>query len=285
MWQAIVNWFNSKSVASHITVASLLGLFGTLYGLYQAVPSFAAVINDGYASLPAWTKALATAAVGIYLYYKNTSTKPAVEPSDDERRDDRRITLSLLVLALLFSAVANAQTPTFVASSDLTAYHYNSAWTVGNHTTESLDFLDWGATKSNRLFLSGDEFLAPAAGVGLYSAGLQVQPDISGLVNKTNFPSGSLQVFLSGGMGAGTIAPGAPNHVGGFFGVGGRYQVTPNLSWSTAQFNYLIIGSAKVPTISSGIYYAFNPSAAGVAKFEARKLAKAQATLAKAARQ
>jgi len=199
--------------------------------------------------------------------------------------------LALVLTAAAPLAQAQGTSNGFVSSSDAAAFYTGAAgqpktWNVGTHLTQSFDFIDWASsgstTKGNHISLTADQFLSPAAGVSLYTAGLQVQPDFSSLLNKTNVAPGSLNAFLSGGVGAGSVGSGN-NQLGWFVGGGLHLLISPSVSWSTLQVNYAGVGGQPVITMSTGIQYFFNPPAATVAAAAQVKLAKARALIAPAA--
>ena len=135
------------------------------------------------------------------------------------------VSLCALCLAVaVCSAQAQSTSNGFVSSSDAAAFYTGpvgqaKTWNVGTHLTQSFDFIDWASSgstaKGNHLSLTADQFLSPAAGVSLYTAGVQVQPDFSTLLNKTNVAPGSLNGFLSGGVGTGSIGGGNSRSSGG----------------------------------------------------------------------
>ena len=82
---AIAAWFSKFTTGTHITVASVLALFGTIFSLYQAVPAFQTLCNQIYAGIPVWAQGVLMAAVGIFLfYYRPTATPASLETSQSE---------------------------------------------------------------------------------------------------------------------------------------------------------------------------------------------------------
>jgi hypothetical protein len=69
----ISNWFGSHKLSAHITMASLLSVFGTVYTLYNMVPQFKALCLRANAALPSLAEAVVSAAVAVMLFYWKTS--------------------------------------------------------------------------------------------------------------------------------------------------------------------------------------------------------------------
>ena len=181
--------------------------------------------------------------------------------------------LSVLAGSMLLSVVLAAQTTPapvstpagLVASSDALAINVNGSWGVGNLTTESYDFLDYGSTKSSRLFLQGVELSAPSASFSVFGGGLLWQPDISSLLTKTNLPSGNFIVFADANAGNGMPATGS-NRVSAIIGGGVKYILSDNVTWNTIRYEEVFFGSSRYPAISTGIagYFGGTPASATV---------------------
>jgi len=167
--------------------------------------------------------------------------------------------LSVLSIALLFCLPAVAQSGlVFSTSAEATALNYGGSWGAATHTTESLDLIDWGTVKGSNLSLEGHEITATP--FNAYLGGIRVTPDISSLMNKTNLPASSCQLFIQGAGGVATFTVG--NQVVLLAGGGASYRITPNLEWSTIDFHYLRVGSKNAVEMTTGLAYYFNPSAA-----------------------
>ena len=69
----IVAWFQSHTLASHITIASILTLFGTLATLYAQVPQFALLVHRITAALPTSLEEVIAAIAAVILYYAKTT--------------------------------------------------------------------------------------------------------------------------------------------------------------------------------------------------------------------
>ena len=200
------------------------------------------------------------------------------------------IAFGVMVTLLVLCLPANAQSSPagFVASSDVLAIHGPTGWGAGNLTTEAYDFLDYGATKSNRIFLQGVELSAPAVGLSIYGGGLIWQPDISSLLKKTNMPSGNFLAFCDASAGLGLPSTGT-NRVSAVVGCGGKYILSDNLTWNTVRFEETFFGAQRYPCVSMGIaaYFGGTPASAAVSSNVRRSLTKriASATAKLAARQ
>jgi hypothetical protein len=177
---------------------------------------------------------------------------------------------SLLLASALVAQVplpAPVVTPTastpagFVASSDVLAINVNGSWGVGNLTTESYDLLDYGTTKSSRVFLQGVELTAPSAGFSIFGGGLLWQPDISSLLKKTNLPVGNFIVFADANAGNGMPTTGS-NRVSAIIGGGMKYILSDNVTWNTVRYEEVFFGNQRYPAVSTGIAAYFGGSPA-----------------------
>ena len=175
----------------------------------------------------------------------------------------------LLLFVILFHGAAFGQAAPapasagFVASSDVLAISANGTWGAGNLTTESYDLLDFGATKSNRLFAQGVQLAAPSVGLSIYGGGLIWQPDISALIKKTNLPSGNFLVFVDASAGNGIPETGK-DRVSAIFGGGLKYIANDTITWNTIRFEEVVFGNSRYPAISAGIsaYFGGTPASA-----------------------
>lgn len=171
----------------------------------------------------------------------------------------RRLMVSALALAaFLFVPLQGvAQGFSFSASSEATALNYQGAWTAATHQTQSLDFLDFGAKKTNHIMMVGHEVIAPAGGFNTYMGGLEIQPDLSTLLAKTNVPASSFGIFIEGAAGNTQYSNKSGSNISLLAGGGVRYNLTSSLTWSTMHVNYLRLGSINAVEISSGLQYFF----------------------------
>jgi hypothetical protein len=189
----------------------------------------------------------------------------------------------VLTLALVvFCAMATAQA-TFSTSTEAVGIHFcptptTCGWSAGNHTTETLDLIDWGAQKGNSLSVEGHEVLAPSANFNSYLGGVRVTPDITSLLKKTNISTDQFGVFAQAAAGSSTLTAG--NKFTFLFGGGAMYRLTTNLAWSTVDARWGRIGSQTFYEASSGLVYYFNPQStqsAAMRRFLARRTARANA--------
>ncbi|MGA2890319.1 MAG: hypothetical protein ABSE51_19925 [Terracidiphilus sp.] len=178
---------------------------------------------------------------------------------------------TLAFVLALASVLAVAQTNPvatvpggFVASSDALAINCGT-WGAGNLTTESYDLVDYGATKSNRVFVQGVELSAPNCGLSVYGGGLLWQPDITKLLAKTNLPSGNFLVFFDANAGDGMPTTGS-NRVSAVMGGGLKYILSDNLTWNTIRFEETFFGSQRYPAVSMGIagYFGGTPASPAI---------------------
>ena len=195
---------------------------------------------------------------------------------------------SLMLLCVMLTAQTAppvAATPAgFVASSDVMAIGGPTGFSAGNLTTEAFDFLDYGPTKSSRIFLQGVQLSAPGPGFSVYGGGLIWQPDISALLKKTNLPSGNFTVFVDGSAGAGVPSTGT-TRVSAVVGGGLKYILSDNLTWNTVRFEEVFFGAQRYPAVSTGIaaYFGGTPASGAASPNVKRSLAKRLAAASKAA--
>lgn len=170
-------------------------------------------------------------------------------------------TLGALLGLLVFALPIQAQSGlVFSTSAEATALHYNNTWGVATHTTESLDLIDWGASKGNALSIEGHQIVAgPAFGFNSYLGGVRVTPDISALIKKTNLPADSFQVFAQGALGVSPFASGSQFTY--LAGGGVSYRLNTALQLSTLDVHWLRVGTQNSWEVSSGLTYFFNPQA------------------------
>jgi hypothetical protein len=154
------------------------------------------------------------------------------------------------------STTTTVSSPTFTGSADAVAFRYKGQWSTGSLTTESLDFIDFGKTKSNHVFVEGHELIAPTPGLSIYSGGLGIQPDLTKLLAKTNISSSNLSISFNEGMGVGVPASGG-SHFAFIAGGGIKYKATTALTWNALQAQYVRYGSTNSVAISTGLAFAF----------------------------
>jgi hypothetical protein len=175
--------------------------------------------------------------------------------------------------------VAPTQAPAspagFVASSDALAINCNGSWGAGNLSTEVYDLLDYGATKSNRIFAQGVELTAPNCGLSVFGGGVIWQPDLSAVLKKTNVSTGNFIVFLDGSAGNGISSTGS-NRVTAILGGGAKYILSDNLTWNTMRFEEVFFGSNRYQAVSTGIsaYFGGTPASPAASPAVKRSLLK-----------
>ena len=153
--------------------------------------------------------------------------------------------LALTALALFgaFAFAADPDTTTttstgngFSASSDASAIYYNKTWGTGTHITETLDFLDFGATKANHVYIEGHEIIATTAGFNIYAGGIGVE------------------IYAAIGNG---IPTNGSSHVSEIAGGQFKYKATSALTWNALQGAVIRIGSQNGYSISTGLSFIF----------------------------
>lgn len=266
-----------KFIANHSALAhTLVVVWGFLAGFYfdnaTAHTYIDTVALNLYNSTPHWLQGVIVGLlIPLITYWKAQKRAPAGDGTAAARK------LGLLVLACFTlccvasaqAGVSSSQVTTPVATapaaptslglsgeSDALAVHFNGEWSAGTLVTESFDFLDFGTTKGNHLFLVGQQFLAPTPGLQAYLGGVVIQPDFTKLLNKTNVPTGNFSAFFSGSVGNGLPATGG-SHISFMAGGGVKYTLTTSLTWQTIQGYYGRIGSQPFEAISTGLSFVF----------------------------
>lgn len=173
-------------------------------------------------------------------------------------------TASFLIVAVLLTASATslraqevpAASNGFSASSDALAVDYAGSWSAGTLVSESFDLIDLGKTKANRIYVQGNQFLAPTPGYSLYTGGIRFEPNLFSLLAKTNVPVGSLGLFVDGSVGSGTASSG-PAHIAWLAGGGVKYALTKSLTWQSLEVQYGAVGAQRLVGISTGLSFIF----------------------------
>ena len=70
MWNAIVVWCKSKGGWAHVVAV----VFVTAVGAYAGVPAFKQLVDGVYGTTPSWAHQVILAALGLYAWYKRTSS-------------------------------------------------------------------------------------------------------------------------------------------------------------------------------------------------------------------
>ena len=173
----------------------------------------------------------------------------------------RNIFICIVLLFAAFAVTAQTTTTTstgFSAETDAMGVYYNGAWSVGSILKQNFDLIDWGTNKTNHLFIQGNQLLAPKPGINVYTGGFEYQPNLGTLFSKTNIPANTIQLFLDGSAGVGTIS-GGTNHISFMAGGGLRYNFNSSLTWNSLQASYTRLGSLNIPSISTGLTFIFGP--------------------------
>jgi hypothetical protein len=260
---SIKQWLASKGGLSHVVV----GAYIALIALYAKAPAVASLLNTIYATLPAWSHEVILAVLGAAAFYSNNDapTKANADAAADRAASagnsstidgTTHLGLGILLILGLGLLATPARAQTFSASSDAVAFHYAGQWSVASHTTESLDFLDFGAKKTNLVFLDGHEFVAPTVGLSVYAGGISIQPDLTPLLKKTNISASNITIDFNVAAGNGIPTTGS-SHVSFLGGGRVKYKATSALTWNTAQFEYVRFGPNSGWSISSGLAYVF----------------------------
>ena len=209
---------------------------------------------------------LAIVAAAIVLHALMPSIFAAPSAADTQATGLNKVGVILLMIGLgaLCAGQLHAQTTptptpagiTFTGGSAAIALHHNGSWGTGNLTTESLDFMDFGKTKSQHLFIEGKELIASSAGFNVYAGGVTIQPDLTKLLAKTNVTPANLSVAFNFDGGAG-IPTAGNSHIAFLAGGQVQYKATSSLSWNALQVQWLRYGSVNAPVISSGLSFIF----------------------------
>jgi hypothetical protein len=215
---------------------------------------------------------LVIVAAAIVLHALMPSIFAAPSAADTQATGLNKVGMILLMIGLgaMCAGQLQAQTATapatpsatastsngFSGASSAVAIYYAGGWSAGTHVTESYDFVDFGKTKSNHLYVEGHELLAPTPGFSIYAGGLKYEPDLSALLKKTNLPVGNFGVTLSAALGNGVPSSGG-SHVSFLAGGGVKYRLTQALTWQTLESEYGQYGSNRFGVISTGLSFLF----------------------------
>ena len=181
-------------------------------------------------------------------------------PSDQDKQSSGLGKVGVfLLMVLLGGSCLHAQTvaaPVFTGSSDAVAFHFNGEWTAATLIGQQYDFLDFGKKQNHHLSLVGNELVAPGANFNAYLGGLRYEPDLSGLLAKTNMQAGTFGTYFEATMGNGVPASGG-SHISFTVGGGVKYRAPANLSWNALQGDYVRFGSQQGAILSSGLSFIF----------------------------
>jgi hypothetical protein len=269
MWRALRDYEKFEGILKEKTsmntkiiqiVTLLVTVIGT-FGISTYATSWVGHNAVAFAALMAAAQILHALFPSIFAAPNGSSSNPA----------SKILPVVILLAAMLALAMpARAQTATpvstpsastssatgFVASSDAVAVHYAGAWSAGTLITESYDFLDFGASKGNHVYLEGQELIAPTPGFQIYGGGIGFQPDLTRLLNKTNVQPSAFQAIFQLAVGNGVSSSGG-SHMAYLIGGGVKYILTPSLTWQTLEAHYGRFGAEPFEDISTGLALAF----------------------------
>ena len=253
MWTAIVNWFSSKGGITHVLAA----VYVFLIGAYATVPAFAALVKSIEGALPGWADQLVLATLGLLALYMNPVSAKLRRNQGAGNVVKIGIVVALLSLCTL-SARAQTGIPVAVSAS-ASDIHYQGTSYAASHTVEGIDLLNLGASKNTIVSVAAHQILA--SGLNIYGVGAGIQPDISGLLKKTNIPVDSLAFAVDGFGGYANLPTGSSG--AGAWEIRGSlsYALTPNVALSTAYAGGGMIGSHGFYEISAGLTLFPNPAA------------------------
>lgn len=144
----------------------------------------------------------------------------------------------------------------FASSAGPVAVHYNGTWSAASFERESYDLYDFGATKSNHVYIQGLELEMPTPAVNLYMGGVVIQPDLSALLKKTNLPAGSFGVYFDGNVGNGVPATGN-SAISWLAGGGVLYKLNGALTWQPLTVQYGRFGGNGFAAMSTQLQVIF----------------------------
>ncbi len=155
--------------------------------------------------------------------------------------------------------ITNQPSNGLVTSSDAVAVDFKGVWSTGNITKVGYDIFDYGALKSNHVYVESTDFLAPTANLSFYGGGAALQPNISGLFKNLNVSPGNFSFLLDGGGGVLNIASAttSASHPAGYAGVALKYNFTSNTSLTTIRAESVFAGGTHFYGLSTGITHFF----------------------------
>lgn len=169
------------------------------------------------------------------------------------KRRKMRTTIVMVLIAVGVS-FASAQIPV-TATADAAAVKFQGAWSPQTLQEQTIDVANFGATKDNSITVAAYELMP----LGSYGVAVGMQPNICGILSKTNFACTDLTVSVQG-FGGTTVLP-----VGSVatYGVLGSfaYNLSTNTSATGGFAGGGAIGGKPFILVSAGLQYAFNPAA------------------------
>jgi hypothetical protein len=202
-------------------------------------------------------------AILLHAAFPSIFSSPATTDVSPAAKSGMKV-LGLAVCVLLLSSVACSQTTTtastgFSTSAGPLAVEYRGVWSAASLERESYDFYDFGATKTNHVYVQGIELEMPAPGVNLYMGGAAIKPDLSSVFKKTNLPAGTLAAFFDGNVGVGTPSTGG-SQIAWLAGGGVLYKINGALTWTPLTAQYGRFGSTGFAALSTQLQFLFGPA-------------------------
>lgn len=236
----LIAWLIERVCKNWITtvLGVLLAFVGIVAAVYNLIPSTLVWQGHNVANTLLEAASVALALAGMIAKDKNIGINTPTLPTKVG------MILILLSAGMLLPSTARAQV-NFSATTGAVAVYDAGSWQAATHITESLDFLDFGAKKTNLLYIEGHEFLASASGFNLYSAGAAFQPDLSKAFSKTNVNGSNLSLKLGASIGNKIPTDGSNSHVAGLFSATFAYRASSTLSWVPFEYD-VIVAPGKV---------------------------------------
>lgn len=211
----------------------LLGFTGVVAAVYNLIPTTLVWQGHNVANTLLEVASVALALAGMIAKDKNIGINAPTLPT--------KVGMILLMLSagLLMPSTVRAQV-NFSATTGAVAVYDAGSWQAATHITESLDFLDFGAKKTNLLYIEGHEFLASASGFNLYSAGAAFQPDLSKAFSKTNVNGSNLSLKIGASIGNKIPTNGSNSHIAELFNATVAYRASSSVSWVPFEYDAVV---------------------------------------------
>ena len=246
-----------------------LAQYFALAGQFAGGLGVAAILQPHLTGAQVWGAYITVVLNGLVSLWHALAPSLANTPEDASALKAAANRTGMFILcALILGAVASAQTATatvtggatdgFVASAAPIAFRIGGATSLGTEIDQKYDFVDFGAKKTNRVYILGEEIEAPTAGLNIPLGGVEFSPDISTLLNKTNVPAGSLGIYFDGAVGIALPSTGS-NSVAFALGGGLHQTLTSSLTWQTIKVQYVRVGARNAAEFSTGLSFAFGP--------------------------
>lgn len=211
----------------------LLAFVGIVAAVYNLIPTTLVWQGHNVANTLLEVASVALALAGAIAQDKNIGINAPTLPTK------LGMILLMLCAGMLHPMKARAQI-TVSATTGAVAVYDAGSWQAATHITESLDFFDFGAKKTNLVYLEGHEFLASASGFNLYSAGAAFQPDLSKAFSKTNVNGSNLSLKLGASIGNKIPTDGSNSHIAGLFNATFAYRASSTVSWVPFEYDAIV---------------------------------------------